>query len=243
MKAISVFVAGVALAAPALAEDSDWRYRATLYGWLPAMSTSLETRFGTIEQDSGSSDVLDALDGAFMASFSAQNGNWGLVGDLLYTDLSASKPTPFPAFDNATIRLEMTAVSGYALYRLTENNPVQFDIGAGFRNFNIGVDAGLTAGEAPAVSQRIDGNWTDPLIAARLMVPFDDRWFLMGFADFGGTGADDQTYQLYTGIGYNFDTNWAMQVGYRYMDITNQLDGRDVNIGLSGGVIGVSYSF
>jgi hypothetical protein len=230
-------------AGAASAQDGDWTYRATIYAWLPAMSTSVETRFGTIEQDASGSSVLDALDMAFMGSFSAQNGNWGVVGDLLYADLSQTTQTPLPLFDSASIGVKLTALSGYGLYRVSNDSPVQFDIGAGFRNFNIGVDTSLSAGLAPAQAQSVDGSWTDPLLAARLMVPIDEKWFLMGFADFGGTGANDQTYQVYTGIGYNFDPAWSMQIGYRYMDITNTLQGRDVNIGLSGGLMGVTYSF
>ena len=243
MKWMTAFLAAAGLAAPAWAEDGDWRYRATLYGWFPAMDTAIETRFGTIEQNASSADVLNALDGVFMATFSAQNGNWGLVGDFLYADLGASVPTPLPLFDSATIGVELTAVSGYALYRISQSGPVQFDIGAGFRHFNLGVDAGLTRGNSVPRSQSISDSWTDPLIAARLMVPLDVRWFLTGFADFGGSGADNQTWQAYGGLGYNFNDAWSMQVGWRHMDLTHRLEGRDVNIGLSGGLVGVTYSF
>lgn len=240
----SLAIAGLFLTtSAATAQDGGWTYRASLYGWLPAMSTSLDTRFGTLEGEMSSNDVLSALDMALMANFSAQHGKWGVVGDLVYTDLSQSIDTPLPQFSKATVGVSLTAFSGYVLYRLSSDNSLQFDIGAGLRHFNMAIDAGLSAGLTPAVSVGLDGNWTDPLIAARLTVPFDDKWFLSGFADFGGTGAKDQSYQIYTGIGYNFDPNWSMQMGYRYMDIGNSLDGRNVNVGLGGVLLGVTYGF
>lgn len=55
------------------------------------------------------------------------------------------------------------------------------------------------------------------------MVPLDERWFLTGFADFGGSGADNQTWQAYGGLGYNFNDAWSMQVGWRHMDLTHRL--------------------
>lgn len=231
------------IAGPALAQESDWTYRATLYGWLPALTSSVETRFGTIETEASGSDVLSSLDMAFMGSFAAQNGRWGFVGDLLYTNLSNSQQTPFALYGDASVDLKMTALSGYALYRVTNDPAVQLDFGAGFRSFKVDVVAGLSAGKLPAASQTLDGSWTDPLIAARLTIPFSDDWFLQGFADWGGTGSNDQTYQIYTGIGYKFNDAWSAQLGYRYMDISKQINGRNVALGLSGGLMAVSYSF
>lgn len=231
-------------AGAASAQDAGWTYKASLYGWLPSMTTSVDTKFGTVDIDQSSSDVLENLDMAFMGTFSAQNGAWGFVGDLLYANLSDTNPTPHGiAFDSTSMDLKLTAISGYALYRLTNGSQTQFDVGVGFRNFDMGIDASAQGGSHADVAQSIDQNWTDPLIAARLMVPFNDDWFLSGFADWGGTSSSDQTYQVYTGIGYNFNEAWSAQLGYRYMDISHAVKGNDVSIGLSGALVGVTYSF
>ena len=81
------------------------------------------------------------------------------------------------------------------------------------------------------------------MIAARLSVPFNEDWFAMGFADWGGTGSGDETGQVYGGVGYAFDDAWSMQLGYRYMTISKELDDRDVSFDLSGPVLAVTYSF
>ena len=239
-----IIAASLFAAAAASAQDAGWTYRATLYGWLPSMSGSVDTlRFGKVETTKGTSDVLDALDMAFMGTFSAQHDRWGFVGDLLYTDLSNSAATPGQLFGDGTLRLEMTALSGYALYRVTNDPSVQFDVGAGFRNFDMNLTASLSAGTRPGGAQKISKSWTDPLIAARLVVPMDDNWFINGFADYGGTGNGDETYQVYAGVGYNFAKDWSAQFGYRLMNISQQVKGRDVSLDLSGALIGVSYNF
>ena len=44
-------------------------------------------------------------------------------------------------------------------------------------------------------------------------------------------------------VGYEFNDKWSTQLGYRYMDISKELDGRDVSLDLSGPVLALSYSF
>jgi opacity protein-like surface antigen len=236
--ALSLLAAG-----SASAQDADWSYKATLYGWLPGLTTTLDTRFGTVESETSASDALSNLDMAFMGSLAAQNGRWGVVGDLLYTDLSASQDTPFALYGEGSVGVKMTAFSGYALYRVSTDPNVLFDIGAGFRAFDVDIDVSLSPGILPGASQSIDGSWAEPLIAARLAVPLNEDWFLMGFADWGGTGSGDETWQVYAGVGYAFADNWSTQFGYRYMDISRELDGRDVSLGMSGLVLALSYEF
>lgn len=238
-------VLALALSAPghATAQDLDWTYRATLYGWLPAMSTSVETAFGTVEGDASGSDVLSNLDFAFMGSFAAQRGRLGFVADLLYTDLSTAQDLSFPLYGTGIVDLQLTSLSGYALYRVFNTPKVHFDVGVGLRNFDMAVDVSLAAGILPAASQRLETNWTDPLIAARIAVPLNEDWFLQGFADVGGTGSDSNTWQVYGGVGYNFNEQWASQIGYRHMDINKEIGGNDVSIGLSGVVFALSYNF
>ena len=128
---------------------------------------------------------------------SAQNGPWALSTDLLYVDLSNTKVTPLPLYGDGTLGIKLGALSGYALHRVTQASPAQIDIGAGFRRFDLSASASLDAGPVlTAASAEVNGAWTDVLVAAKVTIPLNDKWFLLGMADLGGTGdADDQTYQ------------------------------------------------
>ena len=243
MKPYAIAAGVMLVASSAAAQDGSWTYGATLYGWLPGMTTRIDTDSGTIESETSGSDALSNLDMVFMGTFQAQKDRWGLVGDLLYLDLSNSKDTPLGLFGEATARVTTTAVSGYALYRVTTDPAIAFDIGAGFRAFDLDVDLALTPGIDPGLSQSIGGSWVDPLVAARVAVPLNDEWSLAGFADWGGSGGDDQTWQLFGSVKYAFNEEWSTQFGYRYMEISKELDGRDVSVDLGGPVLAVGLKF
>ena len=227
----------------ATAQEADWRYKATLYGWFPGLSASVDTRFGTVDADVSAADALENLDMAFMATFGAQNGRWGVAADLLYTDISATQPTPFALYGDATVKQTLTALSGYVLYRVSQDPAFVLDLGGGFRTFDLDIDVSLSDGLAKAASESISRSWTDPVIAARMKVPVNEKWFIEGFADWGGTGSGDETWQIYGGVGYRISEDWSTQVGYRTMNISKDVDDREVSADMSGALIAFSYSF
>jgi opacity protein-like surface antigen len=243
MKALLIGTIALLGAQSAVAQDTSWSYNATFYGWFPGMTTSVETDAGTIESEASASDSLSNLDMAFMGTFGAQRGRWGFVGDLLYIDLSDSTDTPLGLFGNVDVEVTATTFSAYALYRVTSDPAVVFDIGAGFRAFDLGVDLELTPGSLLGRSQSVSDRWVDPLIAARLALPINEDWSLTGFADWGGTGGGDETWQVFGSVKYAFNDRWSTQLGYRYMDISKEIEGRKVSVDLGGPLLAVSYSF
>ncbi len=246
MKVFAIGALMLCAANCAAAQDGAWTYTTTIYGWLPGMTTAVDTAIGTIESESSASDALSSLDMVFMGAVAAQRDRWGFVGDLLYLDLSNERRAQSPLFGGASAGVTATVLSGYALYRLTpgsDGSGVLFDIGAGFRAFDLEMDLDLAAGLLPGFSQSVNGRWVDPLVAARLAVPVNGDWSLTGFADWGGTGGGDETWQVFGAIRYAPGDRWATQVGYRYMEISKELDGRKVSVDLGGPVIAVSYRF
>lgn len=245
MKSAFTALALLLVASPASAQD--WTYEATLYGWLPAMDVSVDTRFGELESSGSGSDALSALDMAFMGAFQARRGKWGLAADLLYTDLSNSQDTRFGlAFKDTEVDLKVSALSAYALYRVYETPAVSIDVGGGLRGFDMKVDTKLNAA-SPVVSDRdlsVDTSWVDPLLAARVIAPFGDKWFGIAYADAGGyVIQDSSTWQAVGTVGYRFSERWSAQLGYRYMNIEKEINDKDVSVDLYGPLVGVSVSF
>ena len=114
---------------PALAESADWSYAATIYGWIPALGTTVDTAYGTIDTGLSASDALANLDFAFMGVFEARYGPWSVIVDGLYTDLSLGQPTPFGVlFSDVAIKTRLSAVSGYLAYRVYDTPGVAIDI-------------------------------------------------------------------------------------------------------------------
>lgn len=238
-------ILAIAAASPAAAQD--WTYEATLYGWVPAMDVSVETRLGELESSGSGSDALSALDMAFMGALQARRGKWGLAVDLLYTDLSNSQDTKFGlAFKDVEVKMKLSALSAYALYRVYETESVAVDVGGGIRAFGMKIDTSLNAA-SPDVSDRdldVDTSWVDPLLAARVIAPLGDKWFVTAYADAGGyVTQDSSTWQAVGTVGYRFGERWSAQFGYRYMNIEKEISDKDVRVDLYGPLVGVSVSF
>jgi len=229
----------------AMAQDQQWEFSGSIYAWVPGLSAAVDTPYGELESDSSGGNVLDNLDMAFMGTFEARRERWSVLLDLLYAKLSTSKDTPFGAlFSEADVKAEVTALSGYGLYRAYETDRLIADVGVGLRAFSLDLGTELRAAGA-AGNRSFDGDkrWAVPLVAGRFILPFNEKWFATAVFDYGRTSNDVSTWQGLATVGYFFNEAWSMQVGYRYMDIQHEIGGLDADLELSGPVIGFSARF
>jgi hypothetical protein len=240
LAAVALMIAG-----PAAAQDSGWTFQGSLYGWLPGLSTTIGTPFGDYDVESNGSDVLSNLDMTFMGTLEARTGKWGVIGDLLYVDLSNETDSPFGRrFESSTLETTTTAFSGYAVYRTYESDKAILDAGVGFRAFDVGLDLDLKSADSrPDYGASESATWAVPLVAARVILPLNESWFATAFADGGMTSSDTSTWQVFASVGYRFNPRWSTQVGWRYMDIQKDIGDLDTTLDLSGPLIGVSARF
>ena len=233
------------LSVPVAAQDSGWSFALSPYAWPLGLTSSVETAWGTVEVDKSIGDVLSNLDLAFKGAFEARNGRWSLIADLFYADLSASRATPLGVlFSGVRIETEARALSGYAAYRVHENDQVAVDLMAGFRVNSIDLDLSLTPGRLAGRRFGMSETWVDPLIGGRARFDITDRWFATLFADVGGFRAgSDLTWQIFGSFGYQFNERWSVQGGWRYVAIEKTIDGRDVEIDLNGPLLGFTVRF
>lgn len=70
-----------------------WKYGAAIYGWFPAISGDLALPAHGSSPSIGVSmgEVIDSLEFAFMGSFEASHGRWGVFTDLVYASFGATK--------------------------------------------------------------------------------------------------------------------------------------------------------
>lgn len=230
---------------PAVAHSSDWTFSITPYVWLPGTTTSIDTRFGTITSKSDGGDVLSNLDFAFMGTMEARRDRWGIIGDLLYVDLSSSEPTPLGRlYSNADVGIKMTALSGYVGYRAYEDPKTTVDVLGGFRAFSAKLDLSLDAGRLPSESRNFDESWVQPVIGARMGYRFSDQWSAAMVMDVGGFEPDNNlSWQALATVNYDINPSWTVRGGWRYMDIEKEIDGRDIAVELNGPILGVEYKF
>ncbi|MCZ0963854.1 outer membrane beta-barrel protein [Paracoccus benzoatiresistens] len=227
----------------AFAQDGDWSYGITAYGWFNDTGITTDTPQGEVDAELSFSDALDNLDFAFMGAVEARNGPWGVMSDLLYFKLSAEASTPRRLlFSDAQIESEITVLSAYATYRAYETANMAFDVGAGVRGFWIDLDTTLVGAAAPTQTINQDKNWVDPLIAARFRMDFNEKTFGTLFLDAGGTG-DSRSWQALATVGYRLNEQWEFQGGYRYLEATWDTDFGESSMDFSGPILGATYRF
>lgn len=245
MKRLAALCLTAVLPLPAMAQDAGWNFDASIYAWVPGLSTTVDTRFGDFTSESSGGDVLDNLDMAVMGTLQAQKDKWSLALDMLYVDLSASNDSPAGlAYSSIDTALSATAISGYGFYAVSETPQARIDLGGGFRYMNVDLNIDLnSAGTASSRSLNPGESWTVPIIAGRIEMPINDQWFVTGFADYGGTGSDDETWQVLATVGYRFNDQWSIRGGYRYFVANQDIDNIPTEMTLSGPIIGVTAKF
>jgi len=218
---------GVATASTAGAPAGEWQYEFTPYLWGAAMKGDVQG--GTLPKisvDASFSDITKVLDFGLMGAFEARKGQWGLLFDAIYMDLStdgtASRTGPGPigatATANASFGMKQTVVAAALAYRAVEGrSPV--DVFGGLRYIKLEADAVIEGGffaltRTVALSDKRD--WVDPYIGARIKHALNDRWSLTGYADVGGFGiGSDISWQLSAGASYDFTKSVSGIFGYR----------------------------
>jgi hypothetical protein len=244
MRIIPAALAFAAIALPAQAQDSGWSYSLTTYLWATDTSVSAETPTGhTVEGELSFSDALKDLDFAFMGSFEARNGKWGLLTDAMYFKLSPGNETPGPLVDEVNMRTQMTVLSAYAAYRAYEDPTVAIDLAGGLRWAKLDTDVSLSGGPLDGQDFSSDDDWVEPVIGVRLNTRLSDRWSATLFADYGGFDGDSDTWQAAVSLGYELNDRWTLRGGYRYMEFNREIDGRDISLDQSGLLLGATYRF
>ena len=103
----------------------------------------------------------------------------------------------------------------------------------------------LSSGLLPGRSGSETKTWADPLIAARVIVPFGKGFYASAYGDVGGFGISggDLTWQFLGSVGYNFNDSISAYAGFRYMNIQHE-DGSFVwDVALQGPILGVGIHF
>jgi hypothetical protein len=247
-RAVGLALGAVVMAGwPAGAQEAPrgWSFALSPYVWLPGLSTSVETTRGTVDVETSTRDAISQLDFAFMGAAEARHGRWGLILDLIYADLSSSADTPLRRlWSSAELDTRLTAFTAYAGYRVLENDRAFVDLLGGGRFYWLDLELSLEPGRLPGRSRDFSDDWADPVVGARARYDFNDAWFATALADYGGFGgSSDESWQAFASVGYQFDPRWSVQAGWRYMAVEKEITGRDVEIDLSGPILGFTVRF
>ena len=234
--AIGALVPAAAVAQAA--QPGPWKYAASIYLYAPTIGGS--TRFPV---DSGGNTVnitaeqiLDALKMTFMGTFDAHNGSWGVLTDLVYVDLGASKSNSrdftignigLPVGTTADLDLDYKVTSWTIAgeYRVLSDPSLTLDLLAGTRlldqrqrlRWSISGDIGPIAPASRTGAAEANQRVWDAIIGVKGRYVFgaNRQWAAPFYVDVG-TGQSDSTVQAAAGISYAF--GWGELSGlWRYV--------------------------
>lgn len=246
----------LSVTAAAASGSDQWEYEAMIYLWGAGMDATTQTG-GDI--DISFSDILDDLELAFMGTLGARKGQWSLLADAVYLDISqdggGSETIPIlgGAVDIARtvdVDIEMKAwlTTFGAGYNVVNNERVTLDLVGGARYFWVDVDQkldlirnGVSMQTLRQVKVSDSQDVWDGIAGIRGQVNLNNNWYLPYYADVG-TGDSQSTWQAMAGVGYNF--KWGdVLLAYRYLDYEFDSDFLIEEITVGGPVLGARFRF
>ncbi len=248
---ICLLFAGTALA-DETAASNDVQTSFTLYLWLPSMEGDLKYDVDGGSASVDGSDILNALNMAFMGAFEVRKDKWSMLADVIYLDLGQDKKSKVDLPGGGAIKTKVDLnLSGWQIglyggYQLYQTERASLDLLAGARYLSLDADAKLSInGPLPpslpsANLSRSTGLW-DAVIGFRGRVGLGPNWFVPYHADIG-TGDSELTWQAMSGIGYQAGWGDVMLI-YRHLEWDEGDDGLLQGLSFTGPAVAVRYRF
>ena len=241
IRLLPALVAGILIVAPSLAQaeesnaDKGWQFAIAPYLWGAGISG--QTQRFPIDVEIG--DILDNLEGVFMAAFEARKNKWMILADYVYLDLAASRPRPVSGSE-INLNMEGTVfhlAGGYNLYQ--EKSSLDLIFGAR----NLDLDLGLsTVIMSNPVSRSQSGNILDGIIGLKGQIGLSKRWYLPYYVDIG-TGDSDLSWQAMAGASFRAAKWVDLALVYRHLEWEFKSDKLLQDISFSGPAFGAIFRF
>ena len=237
---------------PAWADASDfppekWSFNISPYVWAASLKGTVAAVPGLppIDVDADFKDILENLDLAAMAFVELRYGRFGGYADIIYSKVTADADTPAQIlFDD--IKAESASFIGTfgVSYRPLDDERGFVDLLAGARVWSVDtrleLDGGLLADRVIEDNQ----NWVDPMIGVKGRFDLGAGFFLNGVGQVGGFGAaSDLTWDVFGGVGYQFNDMISAVAGYRHLEVDYKHGDFKYDVQMSGPIIGATIHF
>ncbi|WP_254438040.1 outer membrane beta-barrel protein [Ruegeria arenilitoris] len=227
----------------ASAQQSGWSYEATIYLFMPETETSFETPAGKVDGTLSFSDALENLDFAFMGALAATNGQWSVLADYNYTNLSFGNTLGGPANSELETSVKTQFLTALLGYRVRDDQSVKVDLAGGFRWYSTDTEFTLTPERAPSRTNTADDSWFDPVVGVRARFSLSDSWTSTAYVDYGGFRSGSQTWSVLLTADYAINERWVLRGGYRYISFDHDINGSEYKFDQSGPLFGATYRF
>jgi hypothetical protein len=230
-----------------LGPRDEWSFHISPYVWAAGLEGTVAAVPGlpSIEVDASFKDILENLDLAAMAFVELRYGKIAGYADIIYTKVTADAETPAQLlFDNIEVESTLFIGTFGAAYRPLEAEEGFLDLLMGARAWSVDTRLNIDGGTLNDQEIEDNQNWVDPVIGVKGLLNVGAGFYLNGFAHVGGFGAaSDLTWDVFGGIGYQFNDTISAVAGYRHLEVDYDHGGFIFDVEMSGPVIGAIIRF
>ncbi|MDX0036412.1 hypothetical protein GOB21_33380 [Sinorhizobium meliloti] len=243
--AVAADVSPLLIGEPRPAEaEGGWTFSVAPYFWIAGLSGDT-AQFGmpTVHIDASFSDILGNLDFAFMAAGEARYDRFSVIGDVIYTKLSADAETPLGilASDVDVTSESFSGLLGLG-YAVLDGPDGHLDVVGGIKLWSVETTISLSGGLLGRREASDSATWVDGVVGLRGKYSFTPEIYLTGWGLVGGGGADiDRDVAL--GMGYDFNDRVSAIAGYRALGVDYSDDGFLFDTVQQGPILGVAIKF
>jgi len=194
--------------------QSDWEYRASVYGWFAGIDGTVGVAVLEEQVDATTADLLKNLEFTGGAHFEARTPVVSLIADVFYMglgqDVEIQKTIGRTTFTKSgELDLDEWVVEGAIGYRTSK----VFELLLAVRYYDIIVNL-QSEGSATTKNK----NWFDGFVGARYMTDFAERWYVSARTDLGMGGSAFAWFGN-AALGYRFSELFSLSLSYRILSV------------------------
>jgi hypothetical protein len=244
----STVVAAAALVAPhqrafaQLDTTHTWRFNITPYLWLAELNGRVGVGPVASSVSLSSSDILDNLKFGAMATAEARYGPWLIAADGMYVLLGAGRAFGFRG-DTGSLSLNQsqTTIQPMGGYTFGDGDWA-VDVLGSMRIWKLSAALAVNSNTRPPDSHSAARTWVDATPGFRFRwKPLDDVRFVF-YAD-GGLGGSQNTWQIYSSLGYDFWKGLSVGISYRELAVDYDRNNFLYDTTMQGLLFGLAYRF
>lgn len=194
--------------------------------------------------NSSFSDIVSELDLAFMGAFEARRQRFSLLGDVMYSQLSAGGSTGGLGLLSKKVDIRSNTFSGFAGagYTVLESDRGHLDVVGGGRLWSASTKISLKGGILDGRSRRDSATWVDAVVGVRGQYALSEHWYLSGWG-IVGAGQAKLDWDVTAAVGFQFKSNLSAVLGYRALGVNYDRNGFVYNVVQQGPIVGLAYRF
>jgi hypothetical protein len=211
------------------------------YIWGSALDGDVGVGGHEIEIDMSFRDVLDHLDYGIFLPVEMRYGRWAAVIELMASKISGERGLTRLPFESVDVESNQMTIEMSPRYRITRPGPVDVDLIAGFRLWQVSSLLRLSDGVNRTTG--LGEMWFDPIVGSRAIARVGKSFIIQTRGDVGGVGVGSKfTYQLLGILGYQVSSRVTLAAGYRYLSVDFENDDDDFlfDVAMKGAIVGAA---